>query len=303
MKIFDLHCDTITKCYKQKSDLRKNSLHFSLDNVKKYDGYSQLFAVWIHDDLRGDDAVKYFDAVADYFELQLDKYKDLISLSSDNEPGKVKALLTVEGGSACGGTLDGLRHLYNRGVKVITLTWNSENEIAGGAFSEEGFTEFGKSFVREAEALGIILDVSHLNRKSFFEFLEISRKPFIASHSNADIVNNPYGRKRNLTDVQINAIKERGGLIGLNFYWKFIEDEIACGFDAVARQIRHFLSLDCEDTLALGSDFDGCEINPCLSGADKLEDLYNYLICQGFSQELVDKIFFKNAERFFNHYR
>lgn len=303
MKIFDLHCDTITECYKQQAELKENSFHLSLEKVKSYDEYTQLFAVWIPDELRGREAAEYFDAVADYFELQLNKNKKLISLRSTEADTRVKAILTVEGGSACGGTLEGLKHLHSRGVKVITLTWNSENEIAGGAFSESGFTDFGKSFVKEAEDLGMILDVSHLNRKSFFEFLKISRKPFIASHSNADIVDNPYGRKRNLTDEQIIAVKERGGLIGINFYWKFIEDDSACGFEAVARQIRHFISLGCEDALALGSDFDGCEIRPSLNGADKLSELYEYLISAGFSQELIEKIFYKNANKFFDNYK
>ena len=209
MKVFDLHCDTITKCCNNNSSLYDNNLHFSLKRALKYDLYTQVFAVWILDEYRNKKAVDYFNEVADYFYEQLEINKEVVSLYGSELDTPIKAILSVEGGSACGGTIEGLNNLHNRGVKIITLAWNDANEIAGGAFSDCGFTEFGKEFVKVAEDLGIILDVSHLNRKSFFEFVEISNKPFIASHSNADIVDNPKGKKRNLTDEQIKIIKSR----------------------------------------------------------------------------------------------
>lgn len=300
MKVFDLHCDTISECCKNSLSLFKNNLHFSLDRVNGYESYTQVFAVWIPDDLRGNEAYKHFNKVTDYFYKELQENKDIISLYDNGEDTPVKAILSVEGGSACGGTIEGLKELHKRGVKIITLTWNSCNEIAGGAFSEGGFTEFGKEFVKVSEELGIILDVSHLNRESFFEFAEIATKPFIASHSNADIVSNPRGKKRNLTDEQIKIIKSVNGLIGLNYYWKFLENPGVYGIDALAEQIKYFLSLDCEDIIALGSDFDGCEIHDDLNRVDKLQNVYLKLLEKGFDKELLDKIFYKNAQRFFS---
>ncbi len=299
MKYFDLHCDTIGECCKNNISLKTNNLHIDLERAKQIEAYTQIFAVWIPDELRGNEAVKYFDKTADYFYKEIEKNKDLISLFNKNVEAPVKAILSVEGGSACGGTIDGLYHLFERGVRLITLTWNEPNEIGSGAFSEGGITSFGKDFIREAESLGIILDVSHLNRQSFFEFIEISRKPFVASHSNADIVNNEYGRKRNLTAEQIKLIKERNGLIGLNFCRDFIEDEKALGVDAICRQIDYMISLGCEDVIAFGSDFDGCEVHKDLCGIEKIPLLYKALKNRGYKENLLNKLFYENAEKFF----
>lgn len=300
MKIFDLHCDTVGECCKNNLPLLNSRLHFSLEKAKMYEEYVQVFAVWIPDELRGDDAVSYFNGVADYFYKETEINKDIVSLYDENTATPVKAILSVEGASACGGTIDGLLNLHKKGVKIITLTWNGKNEIASGAFSEGGFTDFGKEFVKTAEDLGIVLDVSHLNRRSFFEFLNIAEKPFIASHSNADTVNNKYALKRNLTDEQIRAVKSANGIIGLNYCRDFIENEGVSGIEALAQQIRHFVSLGCEDVIALGSDFDGCEIHPELSGAEKLANVYDALLNDGFERNLINKIFYENAHRFFS---
>lgn len=300
MKVFDLHCDTITECCKNCVSLYDNDMHLSLKRMEKFQKYIQIFAVWIRDEMRGEVACQYFDKVADYFYKQIEENKNVISAFGDKSETKVKAILSVEGGSACGGTLDGLTHLYNRGVKLVTLTWNSPNEIASGAFSEGGFTSFGKDFVKLAEEYGIILDVSHLNRESFYDFIKISNKPFVASHSNADIVENPKGRKRNLTDEQIRLIKERNGIIGLNFCRNFLESDGFFGIDSLVRQIDYFLSLGCENNIALGSDYDGCSIHSDFAGVEKLFSVYNILAEKGYSRELLDKIFYENAHRFFS---
>ncbi len=299
MKVFDLHCDTAGECYNQGVSLFSNDLHLSLERAAQYEEYTQLFAVWIPDELRGKAAVEYFNNVADNFYKEIERYKEYISLYGTDDVTPVKALLTVEGGSACGGTIEGLKDLYEKGVRVITLTWNAPNEIASGAFSEGGFTEFGKEFVRAAEELGIVLDVSHLNRQSFFEFAEISQKPFIASHSNADIVDNPYGQKRNLSKEQLDVIKNANGLVGLNYYTKFIEDSNAQGVDALCRQIDYFCEQGYEGIIALGSDYDGCTIHEDLCGVEKLGEVYRTLLDRGYTEELLQKLFWRNAYDFF----
>lgn len=299
MKVFDLHCDTITECCKNSVPLFDNNMHLSLKRMAEFDEYTQVFAVWIRDEMRGEVARSYFDKVTDYFYKEIEQNKNVVSLFGGEEKTKVKAILSVEGGSACGGTLDGLTHLYNRGVKLVTLTWNSPNEIASGAFSVGGFTSFGKDFVKLAEEYGIILDVSHLNRESFYDFIDISNKPFVASHSNADIVENPKGRKRNLTDEQIRLIKERKGIIGLNFCRNFLESDGLFGVDSFVRQLDHFLSLGCEDNIALGSDYDGCSIHSDFIGVEKLFVVYDALLQRGCNAEILDKMFYINAQRFF----
>lgn len=302
MRLFDLHCDTIGECCKRGLSLKENNLHIDLKRGSSLGRYTQVFAIWIPDELRGEAALSYFDKTADYFYDSLEASTHIISLFKDEKETPVKAILSVEGGSACGGSIEGLTHLKNRGVSLVTLTWNDKNEIASGAFSEGGFTEFGKAFVRKAEESGIIMDASHLNRESFFELSDIATKPFIASHSNADIVENFYARRRNLSKEQILCIKETGGLIGLNFCKDFIETEESNGIDALVRQIDYFLELGCDNVLSLGSDYDGCEINDELCGIEKMPVAFDKLLNYGFDNTVLEKIFYRNARNFFSKY-
>ncbi len=298
MKAFDLHCDTIGECFKQKKLLNNNDLHLDLQRCARYDSYTQVFAIWIPDELRGKQAVEYFNKVSDYFNNQVSENKEIISSYYSERETPVKAFLSLEGGSGCGGTIDGLYNVYQKGVRIITLTWNGNNEIGGGAFSEGGLTSFGKDFVKVCDELGVIIDVSHLNRETFRDVLKCTQNPVIASHSNADIVDNYYAEHRNLKRYQIDAIKERGGIIGLNFCKDFIETDKK-GTDALVQQIEYFLSSECSDIIALGSDYDGCEMHNDFLGVEKLENIYNKLLDYGFSSEITNKIFYKNAQNFF----
>ncbi len=299
MKSFDLHCDTIGECCKNNFKLKENKLHFDLERCKTIGEHTQVFAIWIPDELRGEAAFSYFNNIADYYHSEIAENADLISYYSNIGQTPVKAILAMEGASGCGGTIKGLYSAYEKGVRLITLAWKTNNEIGGGAFSEGGITHYGKEFIKEAEKLGVILDVSHLNRESFFDFIDIAEKPFVASHSNIDIVNTYKSTKRNLTKEQLSLIKERNGVVGINFYVDFIEDENAVGFDAFVRQLDAFIEMGCENVVALGSDYDGCTINPLLSGIEKLPKLNEWLKYKGYSEDILNKLFYQNAENFF----
>lgn len=299
MKVFDLHCDTIGECYKNNFKLRENCLHLDLKRCITLGEHTQIFAIWIPDELRGESAFQYFNNIADFYHKELEANQDLISEYVSESPTPVKSILAMEGASGCGGSLEGLYQAYNKGVRLITLAWKTNNEIGGGAFSEGGITPYGKEFIKEAEKLGVILDVSHLNRESFYDFIKIAEKPFVASHSNIDIVNTYKSTKRNLTKDQLNIIKERNGIVGINFYVDFIEDENAVGYDAFERQLDAFLESGCENVVALGSDYDGCTINPLLYGVDKLSLLYERLKEKGYNEAILNKLFYENANNFF----
>ena len=192
--------------------------------------------------------------------------------------------------------------VYEKGVRILTLTWNAQNEIASGAFCENGgLTSFGKTVIKKMEKLKMVVDVSHLNRESFFDVAENTTLPFIASHSNPDIVETNAGRKRNLTDEQIEIIKERNGLIGLNFYKEFLDVDNKTGVDALKVHLDYLLNKGCENIIALGSDFDGCDLTDGITGLESMNSVYNSLINDGFSQEIVDSVFYNNAERFFRN--
>ena len=301
MKFFDLHCDTIGECCKNKYSLRKNNLHISLEKARNFESYTQVFAIWIPDELRKEKAVAYFDSVCDYYKSELLRNKDILisydSLKKDEK--RIKSILSVEGGAALGGTIDGLYHLYDRGVRILTLTWNAPNEIASGAFSDGGLTEFGKEVIKKCEKLKMIIDVSHLNRQSFFDVAEDTERPFIASHSNPDIVNTNSGRKRNLTDEQIEIIKNRTGLIGLNLYEAFLDIGNKTGVDALMVHLDYLLERGCENVIAFGGDFDGCDLTEGISGIESIEEIYNSLLRSGYNEELLNNLFYNNANLFF----
>ncbi len=282
MKFFDLHCDTITECYRQNKSLKNNDLDISLERGKYLESWTQVFAIWLPDTIRGTDAEIYYEKV-------LSKYKEEIK-NAEN----VKPVLAVEGGAVLNGKLENIEKLHNDGVKILTLTWNGENEIASGCFAEKdkGLTPFGKETVREMTKRNIIPDVSHLGEKSFYDLCEETDFPFIASHSDAYSLN-PH--VRNLKDEQIKIISERKGLIGLNFYNKFLGAGNAT--EKLIKHAEHILNLGAEDVVCMGSDFDGCSIDEELKGIEKMESLYHIFI-NYFGEKLTRKIFYENANAY-----
>lgn len=300
MRLFDLHCDTITELCREKGSLRHNDGDISLDRAGYLTQYVQDYAVFIPDEYRGKAAVDYFDKVYAYYRSQLAENSDL-SEYGDGQDTKFQAVLSVEGGAGMGGTIEGLHHLADCGVRLITLTWNGRNELASGCFDEEdiGLTDFGKIAVAEMEKLHIVPDVSHLSKKGFYDLADTAQKPFLASHSCCDIVDNFKARHRNLTDDQIKIIAQHGGIIGVNLWKMLLGNGDDNSFDAVLRHMSHMIELGGEGLVAMGTDFDGCDIHPDMNGIQYLPGLYDYLGRHGFSEKLLDDIFFANADRFF----
>lgn len=317
MNLFDLHCDTAGECFNRKIPLYDGDLHYNLCKGETLDKECRLFAIWIPDELRGKDAEEYFEKVLLNFkkEILLNKAKiklcqGFAELKETEESGKCAAILTCEGASpfACEG---GIQRAKDCGVKLITLTWNGENEIGYGCQSgcDSGLKPLGKQLLKDMEKFNIVADVSHLNTAGFYDAVSSGTR-VIASHSNSksvlertrkDSEDKFFSCRRNLDDEQIKLLIECRGLIGINFCKSFLGDEGDDGFEAVFRHMAHILALGGEDVLAIGSDFDGCEINPALSGVDKMPALKDFLLKKGFGTELADKIFYKNAYNFFKN--
>lgn len=318
MKLFDLHCDTAGECAARQLPLFDNNLQLNIRKGKVLDSWAQLFAVWIPDNLRGRAAEEYFDGVYEYFISQIGQNacnislcKTLEDMNSALASKKCAAFLTMEGGSAAVGE-GRLEWLKSIGVKLITLTWNGVNELGCGAVTGEeiGLTPQGRRVARELSRLNIIADVSHLNRKGFFELMSLSDGPVIASHSDCAAVlrtcrsnslDKEISVRRSLDDEQIRLLIERKSLIGINLCRSFLGDKGDDGFEAVRRHMEHILDLGGESILALGSDFDGCDINPELDSIDKIGHLCDYLLSKGLSSGLLGRIFFDNAHNFFKN--
>lgn len=314
MKLFDLHCDTAGECLNRKLPLYDGKQHINLCKGNELDKWCQLFAIWIPDELRGKAAEDYFENVLLNFRTEILKNEANIKLCKGfedlNEAEKARkcaAILTCEGASPFAEN-DRIFLAKEYGVKLITLTWNGENEIGYGCQSgcDYGLKLLGKRLLKDMERLNIVADVSHLNRAGFFDAISSGAR-VVASHSNCksvlertrkDSEDKFFSCRRNLDDEQIKLLIECDGLIGINFCCSFLGDEGDDGFEAVYRHMSHILDIGGEDVLAIGSDFDGCRINPELAGVDKMPFLAEYLKQKGFGADLVEKIFYENAYNF-----
>lgn len=309
MRYFDLHCDTMTECFLHDKPLRDNDLHVSLQKAGAMEGYVQCFAAWIPDDLRGGAAFQRFCQIADRLDREVEGNGREIALC--RAPGDVTraaarkkhgAVLTVENGAALGGRLENIAAFRERGVKMCTLTWNGENELGRGVLAEgsTGLTDFGRQAVSGFEKAGILVDVSHASPELFYDVAGIAGRPLVASHSNAKAV---CGHPRNLTDEQFIVIRDSGGLVGLNFYKSFLNDQPGqASMSDVLRHAEHFLALGGEDTLAMGGDWDGAALPADMAaGLGAVPGMYEMFLRHNYPEGLVEKIFYGNAARLFQN--
>lgn len=296
MHVFDLHCDTLFEAVTKKKSIRKNDLHISVCKGMDFDKWTQCFAVWIPDDMEHTEAMELFKTTVTVFQNELSPMHPYYGEFS----GDYNAVLTVENGAILNGNLENVKLLKDNGVKILTLTWNAKNAIGGGADTNDGITEFGKNVVKELESQKIAVDVSHACERLFYDVAEISTRPFIATHSNSSKIT-PH--RRNLTDEQFNIIKSAGGVVGINFYKAFLNSQEykADKFD-ILRHTEHFLSLGGEDTVCLGTDFDGADM-PCdIKGIESLPQIYEMFLKHNYSESVLEKIFYKNAYNFFENF-
>ena len=174
MEYFDLHCDTLYKAVMLKSSLNDKKNHISIGKSTPFSKWHQIFAIWIPDDIKRENAKDLFCNCVDVFKSQ--KIND----------GRINMSLAVENASMLCGDLTNLELLYDFDVKYVTLTWNAENELGGGSQCQGvGLSQFGKDVVKELEQNFIAVDVSHSSDKLFYDIVDVARKPVIATHSNS----------------------------------------------------------------------------------------------------------------------
>ena len=312
-KLFDLHCDTLTRDASPargrtpgRGTLVDPAFHLALSKMPAGTAWVQCFAVFVPDQLRGRDAVDFFDRHAASFSEQMERNRDRVlacrtgaDLSAAMEAGKFAAILTVEGGAVLAGELERVRTIRDAGVRMLTLTWNGPNELGSGHDTPGGLTPFGREAVAEMERLGVIVDVSHLNDRGFEDLLAVAKKPFAASHSNARSV---CSHRRNLPDEFIREMVRRQCLIGLNYSRGFLSNDREGGLEDLYRHVCRFLELGAEGCLALGSDYDGTDIHPDLDSVEKSLAIRDYLVDRGVPGETADGVMFDNAWRFFQRH-
>lgn len=326
MRIIDMHCDTIMALMNTDKNIYESDNMIDLKKLKQGDYLLQCFAMFVPYAKKDDDKYSPFEVcnkMIDRYYQEIEKYPDLIApaftyqdIENNIKENKITALLTIEEGGVCLGNIEFLRNFYRLGVRMITLTWNYKNEIASPNIdyftfdrdaavkpifkpnTTDGLTEFGKEVVKEMNRLGIVIDCSHLGDKGFYDVIELSTKPIVCSHSCSRTVCNHV---RNMTDDMLLKLKENGGVVGINYCHAFVkEDESEATTRDLVKHITYIKNLIGIDYVGLGSDFDGISNkNIQLKDASMMNLLIDELRSEGYTEEEIDKVCYKNVLRVF----
>lgn len=307
MFIADCHCDTLTELYKQNKSLWNNDLMLDAQRVIHNGGGLQFLAMFIPtEEFRWGGGTRYTLKLIDTYLREIKsmeqsgiKVHRILSKKDVNDVLKYQfnTLLAIEEGGALDGSLEALRVYYELGVRCMTLVWSNRNDIADGVneeCSKGGLTAFGRQVVTEMNRLGMGIDVSHISTYGFWDVLERSEKPIIATHSCAYSL---CDHIRNLRDDQLRALARQDGFVGVNFAGQFLEKnwEDAC-IESVYKHLSYMMDvMGNDDHIGFGSDFDGIKHPPKdLKKVEMFSDLFDYL--QGkFSSETLEKISYKNC--------
>ncbi len=296
--LFDSHSDTVHVARARGRKLRENDMQLDLVRGSAYAPRGQVFSIW--GDPRRDGPM--FDAVIAFWERELAENGDLLAhcrsaadIRAAVSAGKCAALLSIEGAEQIGCSIPGLRRAHEKGVSVIHLCWNYDNVLTGSATDGQGgLTEEGRRFAREACDLGMVIDLSHISERAFWDVLELTDRPVLAGHSDAAGV---FAHPRSLTDAQFTALAKRGGVAGLNLAPKFLG--LGKDISAVVAHAEHFLALGGERAVCLGTDLDGVSALPAgLTGIQDLGKLYEAMLRRNWSETQVRDIFFGNLNAF-----
>ena len=299
MRYVDLHADTLNP---------EGEIQVTKERLEKGGCALQCFAAFVS---ARKNRFRQALSLADAFYMFCEKEQIHPVVDAKLSAG-VNALFTVEDGGAVEGSLEKLEALFARGARMMTLTWNYENEIGFPAFpdyeglvagkhaftereKERGLKPFGFECVERMNELGMIVDVSHGSDQLVKDVAASSKKPFVASHSGA---RSAFDCARNLSDEEIKLIADSGGVVGLYFCADFLASDLsgAGQREALLRHARAIVNAGGEDVLAIGSDFDGIPENPYLKNPAYMPDFLSALT-EEFGERKTEKFAFHNFLR------
>lgn len=312
MKLIDMHCDTLWKMIQQDQyDLMENPWSISIPGMEQAGTLAQFFACFTCLEEHEMDYDRCYNQAVDMIRLlkqQCDRYPDKISIARNYEEiqanekgGRISAILTVEEGGIINGRTERLEELWNMGVRLMTPMWNYRNCLGhpnsrNPEVMRKGLTAFGREIISRAGELGMIIDVSHASDQTFTDILECTGGPVIASHSNCRAL---CDHPRNLTDDMIHSLAEAGGVAGLNLFPTFLNQENAVGLEYMAAHIMHMIRVGGSEFPAIGTDFDGYEVqnHEPIQKVSDMYKLWDVLQKMGLSEDQLERIWRGNAER------
>ena len=300
-RVFDGHCDTPIELWLQNQPLLENTLAVSLARAQRLGGWAQFFAfctAWVKAKLPRPEI---FSRALDNFHAQLCENEDKITLcrtvseaETAMQAGKCAAFLAIEGAEAVREDEGLLEHAYESGVRMISLVWNLPNSLAAPCGSDEGLTETGRRFFKRAQALGMLVDVSHLSEKGFWDMIELAEKPVLASHSNSFSV---CPHPRNLTDDQLKALAAKGGVAQVCMYGGFLRKNGEATIKDAIEHLNHMVNVMGIEHVGIGTDFDG---DGGITGCASASELINFtrrLLLERYSEENIRLIWGGNFLR------
>ena len=304
--VFDLHCDTALELLgwddRPERSLRSNNCHIDLQRAGKLAGYCQCFACFTTpamEEWMQVSPVSVFEKEIAILQKGLWENRDVLAqaytaqdVEENLQKGIMSAIFTIEGPAGFGFDPALLENLYQIGFRITSLGWNEKNPLAGSNVTGGGLTDLGREYVKEAQRLGMIVDVSHISAEAFWDIMDITQAPVVATHSNSRAV---CGHSRNLTDEMFLEICKTGGVAGFNQYDAFVGEN--ADLNKACDHFLHFMELDPEGKhIALGGDLDGCESLPKgFSGLESYPDLADMLLVRGLSEDNLYDIYWNNA--------
>ena len=304
--VFDFHCDTALALMGEHGnapcDLRRNNHHIDLERAAVNGGYCQCFACFttpFMEQRSGVPVTTIFErelaALQKSFQANSDLIRQAFSMEEvrqNQKNGLMSGILTLEGTAGINFDASRLEDLYKTGFRIVSLGWNEKNPLTGSHRTGGGLTDMGREFVREAQRLGYLVDVSHISDEAFWDLTKITNGPIIATHSNSRAV---WGESRNLTDDMFRAIVDTNGVAGFNMCYEFIGEKPT--LDTACDHILHFMELDPSGKhIALGGDLDGIDKMPeGFQGVQSFPAFAQRLLERGLDENTVMNIFWNNA--------
>ena len=294
------------------------SSHVDLPRAKEGGLDAAFFSIYMAGTVTGPEAVKRSLVLIDHVRRLAEQHPNEIVLATTaadvrtaHKAGKFAALMGMEGGHMIDDNLSVLRDYQRLGVRYLTLSHSVNtnwSDSSGDKPVHNGLTEFGKDVVRELNRLGMLVDISHVADKTFWDALEVSKAPLVASHSSLRSIS---GHPRNMTDDMITALGGKGGVIMINYSTSFLSNELyeaglknvpqaerpRVSWEKIVEHIDHAVKLVGATHVGLGSDFDGTTVPDGMEDVSKLPKITAALLAKGYSEQDVKNILGENILR------
>lgn len=291
----DGHCDTITALQKTTAS------HIDLDTAEKYVDL-QFFALYITAEGDTRAAVAENDLYYRYYQDVLKEREKIIPIlvPQDMEkitPGRLGSLLAIENSEPLAEDSEALYRFMEMGYRSFGITWSNENSLAGGVNTDVGLKPLGRDILSAMNTLPVVVDLAHMNRKSYFDSLEVLEKAPVVTHSCC------YGlchHPRNLEDDALKSLAQVGGIMGITFVRRFLQEDNLAKIEQIVDHIIYAADLVGIDKVAIGSDFDGADLPLDMKGQEDLEKLFRHMEERSFSPEEIAAVRGGNWQRFLN---